>query len=133
MNVKILKTDVISSLEKRIKELKQIPAQETARKKLDEVRDKKIAALVLKSKNVASVSESNYGHNQRDGYTKVEAIVYIKTSLLPPQTPKVDYKGVDSYGVDGVVEELESTVRILKMSQDEVVSAHVLKSVSKYL
>ena len=148
INVKVARTKVIDALTNKLQEMK---LAKEAYDKADEQYevDKKaweaeVSHIAFQNFDVAKSEDKNvcirnWGYNS-DRCTKVEVTIELENSLLPaePEKPKDPFQ---SYGYgrqhvgnyDERVEEIQNAIRILKLSDEEVVSTSTYQSVSRFL
>jgi len=100
-----------------------------------------IKKIVLKNlDSVTDVTESRW--QSGDDFTAFEIKVKIDNSKLPtePKEPTPPYKGGRGYGrnyvsndYDDIVADLTNAIRMLELSDEDVVSTATYASVSRYL
>jgi len=134
MNIKVPTKRVIASLEERLAkiEITKASEQENARK-YDLVREKWLKEITkLATANVAKAE--NLRVNVRyNGAVNVDFDLSTPTTDKFPKEPTRDYEIIHDFEYKQQVEEIGNAIRILKMTDEETVSAATFKSVSKYL
>ena len=134
MKVKISVEKVIEALEAKLATIQKDKENEAEnsekyQKAMDKWR-KQVAEIAVKQ--FSQVNNTNV--NVRwDGSTNVD--LYFNKGALKnlPAEPVREGNKMTDYEYKTSVEELESSLRILKMCEDEFVSASTMKSISKYL
>jgi hypothetical protein len=126
ITVKVQTKKVIAALEKKLKELKAFPAlYEKYTKELEKWEKTVIASLDVSSwelKRKAAV-----GHASS---TESVTITFgIPADILAKRPKIVDAR----YRLHDNIEEVENAIRILKMTDEEMVSASTFKAISKFL
>ncbi len=130
INVKVSTKKVIALLEKRLVELKKGAAKYEKELKeyqaADKAYDAAIAAFVPEGKP-HEVQIRHRGWGIPDNLVDVEVTYRVKKSLLPkrPERPEA-MAGINS------IEDIEQAIRILNMTDEEVVNASTFKAVSKF-
>jgi hypothetical protein len=126
ITVKVQTKKVIASLEKKLKELKAYPAlYEKYLKDLE-----KWEKMVVNSVDVSSWQlkrKAAMGH--ASSTENVTMTFCIPADILAKRPEPVEQK----YGIDRDIEEVENAIRILKMTDEEVVSTATFKAISKFL
>jgi hypothetical protein len=132
INVKVPTKKVIASLEKRLTEMKE--ANKNAEKLVKEYQAKQreyeaaLKAFVPSGK--PTDTSVRWGWNRDDSRTVEVTVTYnVRKSELPvaPERPECEQFGQHT------IREVENAVRILKMTDEETVSASTFKAVSQYL
>lgn len=128
--VKIAIAKVIASLEAKLAELKSAKEQEEAKEakfqaELAKWQDK-VKTLALKEIEKADRVSMSKRYN---GEINID-IYFPSGSLNVSDSPERKDR---AYINDSEIQDIEQTIRILKMSDDEFVSASTLKSISHYL
>jgi hypothetical protein len=134
INLKVSKAKLVSALETK---LEQIRANKTNEKKALQAYDKaveawrkKVVASIPKTRKPDEVSVCTLAYGSFAGKTKVEITYYLDNA---PERPENDVEVLADYAYREAVSEIESAIRILALSDDEVVSTSTYKSVAKYL
>lgn len=131
INVKVSTKKVIALLEKRLTELKKGAAKYEKELKeyeaADKAYDEAVAAFVPTGKHTSVIIRSNHWSDRNEAVVDVEVTYKVKKSLLPkrPERPEM-MDGINS------IADIEQAIRILNMTDDEVVNASTFKAVSKF-
>ena len=133
INVKIPTIKVIKALETKLEKIKK----DYANQNVNEAKHEK--AVEKWSKEVATLAMAHTGlvkevtANVRwTGEINVEFNLPKGTFQIPAR-PEKDYEVVSSYQYKETVEEIENAIRILKLTDEEVVSTSTYNSIAKYL
>ena len=133
INVTIATTKVIKALETKLAEIKKDFAnQEANEAKYEKARkawSKEVAKLA-----VAQIAKAdNFSANKRyDGTINIDFYLPANSIKLPDE-PKKDYVQMNEWSYREQVEELENAIRILKMTDEEVVSTSTYNAIARYL
>ena len=133
INVKIATTKVIKALETKLAEInKDFANQEANEAKFDKAQkayQKEIGKLA-----VAQISKAdNISANVRyDGRINVDFYLPAGTIKLPTE-PKRDFQTIHEWQHKEMVDEIENAIRILKMTDEEVVSTSTYNAIARYL
>jgi len=131
--VKVATVKVIKALEASLaKIVNDYTSQEANEAKFDKVREKwqkEIGALAVKyfSKAESVTVSSNYS-----GRINIDLYIPAGTFVVPAE-PEKDFLVISQWNYKETKEELENAIRILKMTDEELVSASTFASVAKYL
>lgn len=136
INLKVSKARLVDALEKKLAKIKADKANEKSDQekytKAVEAWERKVVGSVPKSQKPDDISISNYAYGLVKGKTKVEISYYLDTDTLP-EKPKRTVEALTDHDYRIAVEEIESALRILVLSDEETVSTSTYKSVAKYL
>ena len=133
INVKIATSKVIKALETKLAQLKKDKQNqkdnEAKHQKAIEKWQKEVGKLAL-----ASISKANdvSAHNRYNGEINVSFSLPKGTIELPEQ-PEKDFESFHDWQYNEMVEEIENAIRILKMTDEEVVSTSTYNSIARYL
>ena len=133
INVKIATTKVIKALETKLAQMKK----DKANQKSNEEKYKK--ALDKWGKDVAKLGLAQIAKAENlSASTRYNNDVCINFSLPAgtiklPDAPERDYEVIADWNFREMVEEIENAIRILKMTDEEVVSTSTYNSIAKYL
>jgi len=147
INVKVARTKVIKALEVKVEEMKnqQMNFDLAYAKFESDYADWKSKVAQIAYSHLDSVSDKsktisvrNAWHN--DDKTRVDVEVEIDKTLLPaePESPKNPFQ-TSGYGRNYIggfedrLAEIQNAIRVLSMSDEEVVSTSTYQSVSRYL
>lgn len=127
INVKVPTKKVIVALEKRLKQIQDKKAAHEQYQKDAEAWHKSLTSLDPTGWKVANTRVlSSY----RNGKQVLEIEYEVPKSVVSSRPKEVE--GLD-WHERNAIEELENAIRILKMTDEEVVSASTFKAVSKFL
>ena len=127
MNVKVPTKKVIASLEKRLQEIRELQSAWEKFNKDKEVWQNSLATLDTTNWKVRSTLLRTYYSNKQ-----VIQIEYDVPKAVLATRPKEPSKLLE-WEQRTAIGELESAIRILKMTDEETVSASTFKSVSRFL
>jgi site-specific DNA-adenine methylase len=133
IQVKIATSKVIKALENKLAQLeKDKENQATNEAKYEKARDKwnkEIAKLALAQISKATDLSANVRYN---GVINVDFNLPAGTIELPAE-PKKDFDTYHDWQYKEMVEEIENAIRILKMTDEEVVSTSTYNAIARYL
>ena len=133
ISVKIATTKVIKALETALANLeKDYKAQnenEAKFKKAEEKHNKEVAKLALAHITKATDLSANERWNGTIGVSFNLPAGVIKL----PDEPKREHKMMGHYEYENQKEEISNAIRILKMTDEEVVSTSTYQAVARYL
>ena len=134
INVKIPTTKVINALETKLAQMKADYAkQDELEAKYQKARtkwDKDIKAWAVKNFSKAENIKTNY----RSWNSTMNVDFDIPCDAKDfPQEPDRDYEVMATHQYKDDVEEIENAIRILKLTDDEVVSTSTYNSIARYL
>ena len=133
INVKIATTKVIKALENKLAQVKKDKANqkdnEAKYEKAHEKWSKDVAKLALTAISKAENLKANLRYN---GMINVDFDL-PKGAIDLPKEPEKDYETLHDWQYREIVEEIENAIRILKMTDEEVVSTSTYNSIAKYL
>lgn len=133
INVKIATAKVIKALETKLEQLKKDKANQKSNE------DKFSKALEKYNKEIAKLAVAQIAKAQNlrvntryNGVVNVDFDLPAGTITLPDE-PQRDYEVMADWNFREIVEEIENAIRILKMTDEEVVSTSTYNSIAKYL
>ena len=133
INVKIATTKVIKALDTKLAQVKKDKENqadnEAKYEKAHEKWSKDVAKLALSAISKAENLRANLRYN---GYINVDFDL-PKGAIDLPKEPSKDYEVLHDWQYREIVEEIENAIRILKMTDEEVVSTSTYNSIAKYL
>jgi hypothetical protein len=133
INVKIATTKVIKALEGALEKLnKEYASQEANEAKYDKARkawQKEVGKLALAQ---ISKAESISANERYNGTINVDFNLPAGTIKLPDE-PKKDFMTMNDWQYREQKEEIENAIRILKMTDEEVVSTSTYNAIARYL
>ena len=133
ISVKIATVKVIKALETSLEKLKKDFAnQATNQAKFDKARKEwasKVGELGLAQIKKADSISANVRY---DGRINID--FYLPAgSIKLPEEPQKDFVTMAEWQYNSKVEEIENAIRILKMTDDEVVSTSTYNAIAQYL
>ena len=133
INVKIATTKVIKALETKLAQLqKDKDNQKVNEEKFSKAQEKysrEVAKLALAQ---ISKAEDLSAHNRYNGEINV-SFTLPKGTIELPDEPKKDFDTYHDWQYKEMVEEIENAIRILKMTDEEVVSTSTYNAIARYL
>jgi len=133
ISVKIATVKVIKALEgaldKLNKDYASQEANEAKHKKAVEKWSKEVAKLAVSSISKATDLSA---HTRYNGETQVSFSLPAGTITLPDE-PKRDFTSMHEWQYREQKEEIENAIRILKMTDEEVVNTSTYNAVARYL
>ena len=133
IQVKIATTKVIKALETKLAQLQKDKAnqkinEEKFEKSMDKWR-KEVAKLALSHTAKATNLCANVRYN---GEINIDFNLPAGTFVVPEQ-PQKEYETYHDWQFKEMVEEIENAIRILKMTDEEVVSTSTYNAIARYL
>lgn len=133
ISVKIATTKVIKALETKLAQLQKDKANQASNEekfqKALEKYNKQVADLAMsKASKVKDLS----AHVRYNGEIAVSFSLPANTITLPDE-PKREYETYHEWQYKEMVEEIENAIRILKMTDEEVVSTSTYNAIARYL
>ena len=133
ISVKIATTKVIKALENKLAQVKKDKANQAENEarytKAHEKWSKDVAKLALSAIAKAEDLSANLRYN---GMINVDFNL-PKGAIDLPKEPTKDFETLHDWQYREIVEEIENAIRILKMTDEEVVSTSTYNSIAKYL
>ena len=133
INVKIATTKVIKALETKLAQLQKDKANQKVNEekysKATEKWNKEIAKLALAQISKATDLSANVRWN---GEVNVDFNL-PKGSIELPVMPEKDFESFNDWQYKEMVDEIENAIRILKMTDEEVVSTSTYNAIARYL
>ena len=133
INVKIATTKVITALETKLAQLKKDKANQKVNEekysKAHEKWRKDVAKLALSAINKAEDLSANLRYN---GSVNVDFNL-PKGAIDLPTEPEKDFESFHEWQYKEMVDEIENAIRILKMTDEEVVSTSTYNAIARYL
>jgi hypothetical protein len=134
ISVKIATAKVIKALEERLTQFKKdYLAQEALGKKFDkehEAYKKELIEYALANAKSAQNFRTNYRNYAK--CLNIDFDLIVDESKLPKE-PERNYTIIHSSDYADTVNEIENAVRILKMTDEEVVSTSTYNAIARYL
>ena len=133
INVKIATTKVITALETKLAQLKKDKANQKINEekllKATEKWNKEVAKLALAQISKATELSANVRWN---GEINVDFNL-PKGCVELPEMPEKDFESFNDWQYKEMVDEIENAIRILKMTDEEVVSTSTYNTIARYL
>ena len=133
INVKIATIKVIKALETKLAQLQKDKANQKVNEekfsKAQEKYNKEVAKLALEK--IAKATDLS-AHTRYNGEISVQFCLPAGTIELPDE-PKKDYETYNDWQYREMVDEIENAIRILKMTDEEVVSTSTYNAIARYL
>ena len=133
INVKIATTKVIKALETKLaqihKDYANQEANEEKHNKAVEKWQKEVGKIAL---SVISKAQDVNANTRYNGEINV-SFSLPKGSVELPAEPKKDYETIHQWQYREMTEEIENAIRILKMTDEEVVSTSTYNAIARYL
>ena len=133
INVKIATTKVIKALEAKLAQIQKDKAnQKSNEEKFEKLQDKynkEVAKLALTK---IAKAEDLSAHTRYNGTISVSFNLPAGTIELPAE-PKKDFDTYHDWQYKEMVEEIENAIRILKMTDEEVVNTSTYNAIARYL
>ena len=133
INVKIATTKVIKALENKLVQLKKDKSNQKVNEekfsKAMEKYNKEVAKLAL---SVISKADELSAHKRYNGEIQV-SFTLPKGSIELPTEPEKDFETFHEWQYKEMVDEIENAIRILKMTDEEVVSTSTYNSIARFL
>ena len=133
INVKIATTKVIKALEGALEKLeKQFASQEANEAKYDKARKAWQAEVGKLALAKIAKAESVSAHERYNNEINVSFTLPAGTIKLPKE-PEKDFLVLHEWQYREQKEEIENAIRILKMTDEEVVSTSTYNAIARYL
>ena len=133
INVKIATTKVIKALETKLAQIQKDKANQATNEerfnKAHEKWSKDVAKLALNAINKAESLSANLRYN---GMINVDFNL-PKGAIDLPAEPQKDFDTYHEWQYKEMVDEIENAIRILKMTDEEVVSTSTYNAIARYL
>ena len=134
INVKIATTKVIKALETKLAEIKKAYAEQGA----NEAKYQKAREKWQKEIGKWAVANFSKADNIRTNYRQWNKTLNVDFDLVVnetdfPKEPEKDYEVIHQHTYNEMKEEIENAIRILKMTDEEVVSTSTYNAIARYL
>jgi hypothetical protein len=134
INVKIATPKVIKALETKLAEIKKAYAEQGANEakyqKAREKWQKEIGKWAIEHFSKAENIRTNY--RQWNKTLNVDFDLIVNESDFPTE-PEKDFEVIHQHTYNEMKEEIENAIRILKMTDEEVVSTSTYNAIARYL
>ncbi len=134
INVKIATTKVIKALETKLAQVKKDYAEQGA----NEAKYQKAYKAWQKEIGKWAISNFSKAENIRTNYRQWNKTLNVDFDLVVnetdfPKEPEKDYEVIHQHTYNEMKEEIENAIRILKMTDEEVVSTSTYNAIARYL
>ena len=134
INVKIETTKVIKALETKLSEIKKAYAEQGA----NEAKYNKAREKWQKEIGKWAVANFSKAENIRTNYRNWNKTLNVDFDLIVNETdfpaePEKDFEVIHQHSYNEMKEEIENAIRILKMTDEEVVSTSTYNAIARYL
>ena len=133
ISVKIATTKVIKALETKLAQLQKDKANQKVNEekfsKAQEKYNKEVGKLALEK---ISKAEDLSAHTRYNGQINVSFTLPAGSIVLPDE-PKKDFEVYHDWQYKEMVDEIENAIRILKMTDEELVSTSTYNAIARYL
>ncbi|NDC22483.1 hypothetical protein EBZ57_03915 [bacterium] len=134
INVKIATTKVIKALEDKLAELnKSYANQEVNEAKYQKAYEKYQKALTdFAVQNIKKAQNFRTNYRSWNNVLNIDFDLTVTKSELPEE-PERDFEQLSIHSYREMKEEIENAIRILKMTDEEVVSTSTYNAIARYL
>jgi hypothetical protein len=134
ISVKIATTKVIKALETKLEQTKSNYAKQDE----NEAKYKKAQEKWQKEIGVWAMGKFSKAENLRTNYRQWNNTLNVDFDITTdgkdfPKEPEKNYEEIHRHTYNEMVEEMENAIRILKMTDEEVVSASTYNAIARYL
>jgi len=134
INVKIATPKVIKALETKLAEIKKAYAEQGA----NEAKYQKAREKWQKEIGKWAIEHFSKAENIRTNYRQWNKTLNVDFDLIVNETdfptePEKDYEVIHQHSYNEMKEEIENAIRILKMTDEEVVSTSTYNAIARYL
>ena len=133
ISVKIATTKVIKALETKLAQIQKDKANQKVNEekfsKAQEKYNKEVGKLALEK---IAKAEDLSAHTTYNGQISVSFNLPAGSITLPDE-PQKDFESFNEWQYKEMVEEIENAIRILKMTDEEVVSTSTYNAIARYL
>jgi hypothetical protein len=134
INVKIATTKVIKALETKLAQVKKDYAEQGA----NEAKYQKAYKAWQKEIGKWAIDHFSKAENIRTNYRQWNKTLNVDFDLVVnetdfPKEPEKDYEVIHQHTYNEMKEEIENAIRILKMTDEEVVSTSTYNAIARYL
>ena len=134
INVKIATPKVIKALETKLAEIKKAYAEQGA----NEAKYQKAREKWQKEIGKWAIDHFSKAENLRTNYRSWNKTLNVDFDLIVNETdfptePEKDFEVIHQHTYNEMKEEIENAIRILKMTDEEVVSTSTYNAIARYL
>ena len=134
ITVKVATTKVIKALENRLAKLEKDYAEQTSNEakhtKAHEAWKKEVGKWAIANFSKAENLRTNY--RQWNNNLNVDFDIIVKEGDFPKE-PEKDFEVIHTHTYNEMKEEITNAIRILKMTDEEVVNTSTYNAVARYL
>ena len=134
ISVKIATTKVIKALETKLEQIKKEYAGQEANEAKFQKEQEKYNKAIMKYAldNVAKATNVRTNYRSWNNNLNVDFDLKVDEKDFPKQ-PERDFEIIGHHTYREMVEEIENAIRILKMTDEEVVSTSTYNAIARYL
>jgi len=134
ISVKIATTKVIKALETKLEQIKKEYAGQEANEAKFQKEQEKYNKAIMKYAldNVAKATNVRTSYRSWNNNLNVDFDLKVDEKDFPKQ-PERDFEIIGHHTYREMVEEIENAIRILKMTDEEVVSTSTYNAIARYL
>jgi predicted nucleic acid-binding protein len=134
INVKIPTVKVINALQTKLDQVKSDYAKqdEHEKKHQKEYDNWKKEIIQFALANVSDAQNLRTNYRSWNSTLNVDFDLDVEKSAFPKE-PERDFEQMNSHAYKEIVEEIENAIRILKLTDEEVVSTSTYNSIARYL
>jgi hypothetical protein len=134
ISVKIATPKVIKALETKLAEIKKAYAEQGA----NEAKYQKAREKWQKEIGKWAIANFSKAENIRTNYRNWNSTLNVDFDIITkdtefPAEPQKDFEVIHQHSYNEMKEELENAIRILKMTDEEVVSTSTYNAIARYL
>ena len=134
ISVKIATPKVIKALETKLEEVKKAYAEQGA----NEAKHQKAREKWQKEIGKWAIANFSKAENIRTNYRNWNSTLNVDFDIITkdtefPAEPQKDFEVIHQHSYNEMKEELENAIRILKMTDEEVVSTSTYNAIARYL
>ena len=134
ISVKIATPKVIKALETKLEEVKKAYAEQGA----NEAKYQKAREKWQKEIGKWAIANFSKAENIRTNYRNWNSTLNVDFDIITkdtefPAEPQKDFEVIHQHSYNEMKEELENAIRILKMTDEEVVSTSTYNAIARYL
>ena len=134
ISVKIATTKVIKALETKLEQIKKDYAGQEANEAKFQKEQEKYNKAIMKYAldNVAKATNVRTNYRSWNNNLNVDFDLKVDEKDFPKE-PERDFEVIHTHSYREMVEEIENAIRILKMTDEETVSASTYNAIARYL
>jgi predicted nucleic acid-binding protein len=134
INVKIPTVKVINALESKLTQIKgdYTKQDENEKKYQKQMETWRKQVIKFAMDNVSKAESLRTNYRAWNSTLNVDFDLIVSQDEFPKE-PSRDYEQINSHAYEEMVEEINSTIRILKLTDEEVVSTSTYNSIARYL